>query len=117
MFYQLDSLNLDNNPLNDNGMKWLQKIMTDNPDFVLTMNGGSASYQGDNGQAIAITGQTGADYVAQEAQSLQDEYTSLQIGVMNALASLSYHYHSTDCYPNSMNPVGRTHFAHLTLDS
>lgn len=89
VFYQLDSLNLDNNPLNDNGMKWLQKIMTDNPDFVLTMNGGSASYQGDNGQAIAITGQTGADYVAQEAQSLQDEYTSLQSGVMNALASLA----------------------------
>lgn len=70
VFYQLDSLNLDNNPLNDNGMKWLQKIMTDNPDFVLTMNGGSASYQVDNGQAIAITGQNGADYVAKEAQSL-----------------------------------------------
>ncbi|MBD1491944.1 hypothetical protein E0F22_08325 [Weissella confusa] len=81
VFYQLQSLNLDNNPLQDGQMSWLQKIMTDNPDFVLTMNGGHAAYQAEGGKEVAIVGQVGSTYVAKTAQSLQDEYLSLKPGL------------------------------------
>lgn len=89
VFYQLQSLNLDNNPLQDGQMSWLQKIMTDNPDFVLTMNGGHAAYQAEGGKEVAIVGQVGSTYVAKTAQSLQDEYLSLKPGVEAQLTKLA----------------------------
>ncbi|MBJ7678238.1 hypothetical protein HAU87_08230 [Weissella confusa] len=89
VFYQLQSLNLDNNPLQDGQMSWLQKIMTDNPDFVLTMNGGHAAYQAEGGKEIAIVGQVGSAYVAKTAQSLQDEYLSMKPGVEAQLTKLA----------------------------
>lgn len=89
VFYQLQSLNLDNNPLSDNQMSWLNKIMTDNPDFVLTMNSGRASYIGEGGQDVVIVGQEGAAYVTKTAQSLQDEYSSLKTGVEAQLTKLA----------------------------
>lgn len=89
VFYQLQSLNLDNNPLQDGQMSWLQKIMTDNPDFVLTMNGGHAAYQAEGGKEVAIIGQVGSTYVAKTAQSLQDEYLSLKPGVEAQLTKLA----------------------------
>ncbi|MBC6498406.1 hypothetical protein H7R52_05105 [Weissella confusa] len=91
-------------------MSSLQKIMTDNPDFVLTMNGGHAAYQAEGGKEIAIVGQVGSAYVAKTAQSLQDEYLSMKPGV-EAISSSSLT--TLNLANNNISGLGSNSLSHL----